>query len=380
MPGSCAGKGFFVQGRLAPSPKKHILHDMLRLLKKWRLVRQLRKECLGHIGRQGDGFVSRQGTMWVSKGAFAQQRIEHLWRARFWSERHKTEKLHQIHSLLESCIAEKFVDAFLREDGHRFIRTSLGGEDFCNVTDFLEFCLSKYRSVATVIIIPIVTFALGFFGPPLLKKLTEKSPQKVQPSTPAEVPQLASPLTTQEPSSKSQNASTNGPSSTSGKVPHKETQSAAPNTSRAISQDCGGGNCAVSSGQTGGVTAGQINIDTDRHLAPKQIADIKTAKAVCSAMPFIHVTASSDEAKRYASEFIDALHSAGCGADLDLPVPGLRPNIFGVWIGVRDMKNPDPSAGALSAILGNANISAPLAPMESNFFPDSNFVLIVGAK
>src|SRR5580692_982311 len=92
MPGSCAGKGFFVQGRLAPSPKKHILHDMLRLLKKWRLVRQLRKECLGHIGRQGDGFVSRQGTMWVSKGAFAQQRIEHLWRARFWSERHKTEK------------------------------------------------------------------------------------------------------------------------------------------------------------------------------------------------------------------------------------------------------------------------------------------------
>jgi len=30
--------------------------------------------------------------------------------------------------------------------------------------------------------------------------------------------------------------------------------------------DCGGGNCAVSTGQQGGITAGQINIDTDRAL------------------------------------------------------------------------------------------------------------------
>ncbi|MGA9863728.1 MAG: hypothetical protein WA383_19790 [Terriglobales bacterium] len=362
---------------LVSTPEKHILHDMLRLFKKWRLVRRLRKECLSHIGKQGDGFVSREGTMWVSKGAFAQQTVEHLWRARFWSEQHRIEKLQQIHSLLESCIAEKFIDTFLREDGKRFIKTSLAGEDFCGFMDFMEFCLSKYRSLATIIIIPIVTFALGFFGPSILKKLTEKPPQKAyQSSTPAEIAQMTSPLTTQGQSSNSRNTGANGASSTRGKVPHE-----APNTPPpAILQDCGGGNCAVSSGQTGGVTAGQINVDTDRHLAPKQIADIEAAKAACAAMSFIHVTASSDEAKRHAYEFINALQSAGCGANLDLPIPGLRPNVFGVWVGVRDMKNPDPSARALSTILGNADVSAPLAPMESNFFPDSTFVLVVGAK
>jgi hypothetical protein len=144
--------------------------------------------------------------------------------------------------------------------------------------------------------------------------------------------------------------------------------------------DCGGGNCAQSSGQQGGITAGQLNIDTDRRLTPKQIADIRAATTVCAAMPFIHVTASSDEAKRYAYQFIAALQGAGCKADLDLPIPSLRPNIFGTWVGVRDMNNPDPSASSLSRILDNANVTAPLAPMQSNFFPNGTFVLIVGAK
>jgi hypothetical protein len=235
---------------------------MLRLFKKWRLVRRLRKECLGHIGKQGDGFVSREGTVWVSKGAFAQQTIGHFWRARFWSEEHKIEKLHQIDSLLDSCIAEKFIDAFLHEDGRRFIKTSLAGEDFCDFTDFLEFLLFKYRSVATNVLIPIVTFALGFFGPSILKKLTEKPPQKVyQEPAPAEVAHVTLPLPPQEQSSSGQDTSTNGVSSTSKRASHKEPKPDAPSTPPpAILQDCGGGNCAVSSGQTGGVTAGQINL------------------------------------------------------------------------------------------------------------------------
>jgi hypothetical protein len=246
---------------LASIPEKNILHIMLRPLKKWRLVRRLRKECLGHIGKQGDGFVLRAGAVWASKGAFAQQTMEHFWRSRFWSEEHKIEKLHQIHSLLDSCIAEKFIDDFLHEDGsRRFIKTSLAGEDFCDFTDFLEFCMSKYRSVATNIIIPIVTFALGFFGPSIVKKLAEKPPQKVyQAPTPAEVAQVTSPLKTQDQSSKGQNTGTSGANSTSGKLSHKEPKPAAPSASPPpMRLDCGGGNCAQSSGQTGGITAGTI--------------------------------------------------------------------------------------------------------------------------
>jgi len=35
-----------------------------------------------------------------------------------------------------------------------------------------------------------------------------------------------------------------------------------------FTQNCGGGNCAISSGQTGGITASIVNIDTDRNLLP----------------------------------------------------------------------------------------------------------------
>ncbi|HZW96437.1 MAG TPA: hypothetical protein VFF64_26065 [Candidatus Eremiobacteraceae bacterium] len=172
---------------------------MLRLFRKWRLVRRLRKECLGHIGKQGDGFVLRGGVIWVVKGAFAQQTVEHFWLSRFWSETHKTEKLHQIHSLLDSCIVEKFIDDFLHDDGRKFIKISLAGEDFCGFADFLELFLSKYRSVATIIIIPTVTFVLGFFFPAILKNIgsfvsTEKPPQKVyQALPPAEPAQVTLP-------------------------------------------------------------------------------------------------------------------------------------------------------------------------------------------
>jgi hypothetical protein len=147
-----------------------------------------------------------------------------------------------------------------------------------------------------------------------------------------------------------------------------------------INQDCGGGNCAASVGQQGGITAGQLNVDTDRRLSHKQIADIGAAKAACASMPFVNVTASSDEAKRYAYQLISALHVAGCHADLALPIPGLRPNIEGVHIGVRDLTNIDPSAAKLGAILSDAHVPSTFGLMEADFFTGIAFVLIVGAK
>jgi hypothetical protein len=147
-----------------------------------------------------------------------------------------------------------------------------------------------------------------------------------------------------------------------------------------IRQDCGGGNCAASVGQQGGVTAGQINVDTDRHLSPKQIADIGTAKTTCTTMPFVNVTASSDEAKRYAYEFIGALRDAGCHADLILPIPSLRPDMVGIFVRVRDVNQIDPSATALGEVLSKANVSFVFRAMDADFFPGAAFVLVVGAK
>jgi hypothetical protein len=160
----------------------------------------------------------------------------------------------------------------------------------------------------------------------------------------------------------------------------KDASPATPSQQPPITQDCGGGNCAASVGQQGGVTAGQYNVDTDRRLSPKQIADIGAAKTACATMPFVNVTASSDEAKRYAYQFIGALHAAGCHADLVLPIPGLRPNVFGVHVGVRDLNQIDPSATVLGGVLSNANVPFSFAALESDFFPGVAFVPVVGAK
>lgn len=62
----------------------------------------------------------------------------------------------------------------------------------------------------------------------------------------------------QEESSKGKNT---GISSTGIGSPHKESKPTAPKTPPPeISQDCGGGNCAASVGQQGGITAGVLNL------------------------------------------------------------------------------------------------------------------------
>lgn len=73
MPNSCAANRLFVQGPLAPIPEKTILPDMLRLFRKWRLIRRLHKECLRHIIKQGNGWVLMQNQVRVVKGVFAQE-------------------------------------------------------------------------------------------------------------------------------------------------------------------------------------------------------------------------------------------------------------------------------------------------------------------
>lgn len=121
----------------------------------------------------------------------------------------------------------------------------------------------------------------------------------------------------------------------------------------------------------------------NRQLTSQQIRSMKSsAQALCSTLPRIDVTASNanQEAQRYALGFVNVLKSGGCGADLALPIPGLTPDVIGVYVGVRDMRNLGPTAEALKQMSSGARIPYLVAPMKPDFFPDKQTVLVIGAS
>jgi hypothetical protein len=120
-----------------------------------------------------------------------------------------------------------------------------------------------------------------------------------------------------------------------------------------------------------------------RHLSKDQISELdKSAKAQCPIAPRVGVTAanSNQEAQVYALEFVKVLKGAGCSSDMDLPIPGLTPDVQGIYIGVHDMKNIPDSATKLGRVLSSANIAFHFAPLTPDFFASSEFVLIIGAR
>jgi hypothetical protein len=74
-----------------------------------------------------------------------------------------------------------------------------------------------------------------------------------------------------------------------------------------VSQDCGGGNCAVSVGQQGGITAGAINVNSDRHLTDNQKAALVRVASLLTDGRFQVIAINDGEAERYAQEFYDVL-------------------------------------------------------------------------
>ncbi len=120
-----------------------------------------------------------------------------------------------------------------------------------------------------------------------------------------------------------------------------------------------------------------------RHLSSEQNATLtKMARKSCHLLTMVNVTAanSNHEAQVYATDFVKALKAAGCTADLALPIPGLTPDVIGIHIGVRDTKNNSPAAIELSKILSRIGIQFGVSPMKPDFFPEAQFVLVVGAK
>lgn len=120
-----------------------------------------------------------------------------------------------------------------------------------------------------------------------------------------------------------------------------------------------------------------------RHLSPEQMAALTIiARKSCDLLPIINVTAanSNHEAQVYATDFVNALKAAGCKADLALPIPGLTPDVMGIHIGVRDTKSISPAAIELSKMLNASGVQFGFSPIKPDFFPDTQFVLVIGAK
>jgi hypothetical protein len=126
-----------------------------------------------------------------------------------------------------------------------------------------------------------------------------------------------------------------------------------------------------------------FNADPPRRLSQFQIDAIRSSAAsLCSTAGTINVTAANGnpEAQRYAYDFVLALRSGGCKAELALPIPGLTPDVVGVIVGVRNAAAVDLSARALGRALSSAGIAFSVNSLKDDFFPTEQFVLVVGAK
>jgi len=142
---------------------------MWRLYRKWRLIRRLRDECVRHIGNLDNGFVSvdKWGTVMVVRGIFVKQTASHWWWSKIGGE--GREKVHEIDSVLDSCIADNFIETRRRDDGANLIKASVKGEDSCGASDLAESMLSRYRSTWVNIVVPLSTFIAGILGSPYVK-------------------------------------------------------------------------------------------------------------------------------------------------------------------------------------------------------------------
>jgi hypothetical protein len=145
MPTNCAGYGVSVQGSLAPAPERHILPDMKRLFRKWRLVRLLSREILVASdnvipAKQKLGFTVIQKQVVIVRGLFASMAADHF----SW-------KISEVNSLLDSCISDEYMCRVTREDNPTFfIKTTSKGEDFREFTDLMQAQLSRYDKVLLV--------------------------------------------------------------------------------------------------------------------------------------------------------------------------------------------------------------------------------------
>lgn len=129
-------------------------------------------------------------------------------------------------------------------------------------------------------------------------------------------------------------------------------------------------------------------LQLEEKVAPRNLSDTERgamqnqANKVCRRVGRVVVTAanSNNEAQRYGNEFIEIFRQAGCTANLALPIPGLQPGILGVHIVVRDANHVPEQATLLASVLDAAHIPYEINPAKPDFFPEEQWVLVIGGK
>jgi len=133
-----------------------------------------------------------------------------------------------------------------------------------------------------------------FFRPRIMEKIVEKPIERIvekEKLVPSECPKLSS----REPSKSGQKKQS--PPAASGQSP--------------ITLDCGGGNCAQTSGQTGGLTVGQLNVGSvARNLSKADRDQLTGSLAGFHSKVEIHALAASADAYQYAEQIRQALKAA----------------------------------------------------------------------
>jgi hypothetical protein len=121
----------------------------------------------------------------------------------------------------------------------------------------------------------------------------------------------------------------------------------------------------------------------DRRLSPEQMAKMTAvARPLCPQFRKIPVTAANgnQEAQAFALDFVGVFKRAGCASNLELPIPGLTPDVQGIKIGVRSLESIPAEVGLLGKIFLAGGIQYQVNPVKPDFFPDEPFVLVIGAK
>ena len=120
-----------------------------------------------------------------------------------------------------------------------------------------------------------------------------------------------------------------------------------------------------------------------RHLSLEQAEKMTAvAKQTCPDLKRVLVTAANgnQEAQAYGSSFVNVFKAAGCVSDLALPIPGLKPDVQGVRIGVRNLADIPKEVQMVAQVLSSGGVAYQVNPLTPEFFAGEPFVLIVGAK
>jgi len=125
-----------------------------------------------------------------------------------------------------------------------------------------------------------------------------------------------------------------------------------------------------------------VQVEPRRLAAEQMAALVAAAHEHCFKQAHISVTAanSNNEAQTYALDFVNAFRAAGCTSDLELPIPGLKPDVQGIHLGVRDATRDSPDVLSLARALTAGAVEFSVSSIADNFFHESAFVLIIGAK